>query len=73
MSKRATHVTPDPSGGWCVRRAGASRASKRFDKKQDAITYAKSISRDEGSDFIVHRADGTVDSMKSFGNQDSSK
>ena len=68
MAKKSTHVLPNPDGGWSVKKGGAVKASKRFDKKQDAISYGKHISRSEGSDFIIHRKDGTIHSMESYGN-----
>ena len=67
MSKKSTHVVPDPNGGWSVKKAGAVRASKRFDKKQDAITYAKNISKDQGAEFVIHRQDGTIHSIETYG------
>ena len=60
MAKKSTHVIPDPRGGWSVKREGASRASRRFDSQQDAIAYAKALSREQGSEFVLHKSDGTV-------------
>lgn len=68
MAKKSTHVIPDPEGGWSVKREGASRASKRFDKQQDAIAYARNISRDQGAEFVIHWSDGTVRSKESYKN-----
>ncbi|MGB9180509.1 MAG: DUF2188 domain-containing protein [Pyrinomonadaceae bacterium] len=67
MAKNSNHVVPDPNGGWSVKKEGASRASKRFDRKQDAVTYAKNISRDQGAEFVIHRQDGTIQSKDSYG------
>jgi hypothetical protein len=67
MAKKSTHVVPDLNGGWSVKKEGASRASKRFDKQQDAITYARNISRDQGAEFVIHRLDGTIRSKESYG------
>jgi hypothetical protein len=67
MAKESTHVVLNPNGGWSVKREGASRASKRFDKQQDAIDYARNISRDRGAEFVIHRSDGTVRSKESYG------
>jgi hypothetical protein len=60
MTKKSTHVVPNPDGGWSVKRGGALRAYKRFDKKQDAISYGRNMSRNEGADFVIHRKDGTI-------------
>lgn len=68
MAKTSHHVVPDPNGGWSVKKEGASRASKHFDQKRDAITHARSISKDQGSEFVIHRRDGTIASNDSYGN-----
>ena len=68
MTKRSHHVIPNPKGGWSVKKEGASRASKHFDKKKDAEAWGKSFSRKEGTDFVVHRHDGTVVKRDSYGN-----
>jgi hypothetical protein len=67
MAKGSTqHVVPDPNGGWSVKREGASRASKRFDKHQDAITYARNLSKDQGAEVVIHRPDGTIRNKESY-------
>ena len=67
MAKKSTHhVVPDPNGGWSVKKEGALRASKRFDKKQDAITYARNISKNQRAEFVIHRPDGTIHSKDSY-------
>ena len=67
MTKKSTHVVPDPNGGWSVKRGGATRASKRFSTQRDAITYARNISKNEGAEFVIHRRDGTIRSWESYG------
>ncbi|MES2767022.1 MAG: DUF2188 domain-containing protein [Bacteroidota bacterium] len=44
--------------GWAVKREGASRASKVFSTKTEAVRGAKSFSKD--NDVIIHRKDGTI-------------
>ena len=68
MAKNSHHVVPDPNGGWSVKKEGASRASKRFDQKRDAIVHARNISKDQGTEFVIHRRDGTIASKDSYGN-----
>lgn len=67
MSKKTHHVVPDPSGGWNVKKTGATRASKHFDKQQDAVAWGKEISKKQGSDFVIHKKDGTVAKKTSSG------
>jgi uncharacterized protein YdaT len=61
MSKKTHHVIPAPHGGWNIVKGGAGRASKHFDKKQDAIDRAKEISRNQGSEVVIHKRDGTIE------------
>lgn len=51
------------SGGkWVVRKHGASRASKVYASKKEALERARSIGKD--STIVVHNKDGSVDSME---------
>jgi len=44
------HVVPDKNGGWNVKGAGNSKATKHFDTKQPATDYARKISQNQGSE-----------------------
>jgi len=39
------HVVPNPDGGWDSKKGGSERASKHFDKKQDAVDYSRELSK----------------------------
>jgi len=39
------HVVPSKDGGWNVKKGGAERDSKHFDKKDDAIDYGRKVSQ----------------------------
>ena len=67
MAKKSYHVVPNPKGGWSVKKATATRASKHFDKKSDAITQARDLSKKEGTELIIHGRDGTIKSKDSYG------
>lgn len=60
MSTRDQHVVPDRKGGWAVRRSGASRASGVFERRGEALLYAKRLARREGAVLYIHGRDGTV-------------
>jgi hypothetical protein len=68
MAKKTHHVVPDPDGGWNVKKGGAERASKHFDKKQDAVGWGREVSKKQGSEFVIHRKDGTIQDKDSHGN-----
>jgi len=67
MSKKSYHVIPSPNGGWSVRKSGAERATKHFDKKEDAIKCGRDLSKSQGTDLFVHGKDGTVRARDSYG------
>lgn len=60
MSRKTHHVVPAPQGGWNVKKGGATRASKHFDKKQDAIDRGREISHNQSSELVIHKKDGTI-------------
>ncbi|MBM3327202.1 MAG: DUF2188 domain-containing protein [Calditrichaeota bacterium] len=64
---RLTHVVPNLSGGWSVKRSGANRASRNFDTKDRAVSYARDVSRRQGSEVIIHGRDGRIQSHDSHG------
>ncbi len=61
MAKTSHHVILDPRGGWSVRKGGARRASRHFETKEDAVIWGKGVSRRQGTEFVIHRRDGTVE------------
>jgi hypothetical protein len=52
------HVVPNPSGGWDVRRGGASRASAHTDTKREAVDRGREISRNEDTELRIHNRAG---------------
>lgn len=60
MVKAKQHVVPSQSGGWAVRRSGASRARRVFETQSDAVAYARDVARKERSNLYIHDRDGTV-------------
>lgn len=66
MAKKSHHVVPS-SGGWSVKKGGAERASKHFDKKEEAVKYGRDVSRNSGSELYIHKKDGTIQKKDSHG------
>ena len=62
------HVVPNPDGGWDVKRSGASRASRHFDTKAEAVDAGREISTNQRTEFVIHRQDGTIQRKDSHGN-----
>ncbi len=70
MSKgpKTHHVVPNQSGGWDVKKGGASRASSHHETKRDAIDTGRKVSRNQGTEFRIHNQDGKISSSDSHGN-----
>lgn len=68
MSKKSHHVVPNPDGGWNVKKGGATRASKHFNTKSQAISYGRKVSQNQRSEFVIHKRDGTIQRKDSHGN-----
>lgn len=55
------HVVPNPSGGWDVKKPGASRASSHHDTQKDAIDRGREIVRGAGGgELRIHGQDGRI-------------
>ena len=61
------HVTPHPNGGWQVKGAGNSQATVRTSTQKDAINIARSISKNQNSELIIHRSNGQIRAKDSHG------
>lgn len=69
MGKRKTHhVVPNSSGGWIVKKGGSKRVSGKFRTKKDAVDAARQISRNQGSELIIHGKNGRIQQADSHGN-----
>jgi len=62
------HVVPHPDGGWSVKRGGSSKATKIFERKKEAIDFARRISINTGAELYIHGRDGMVHEKDSYGN-----
>jgi uncharacterized protein YdaT len=67
MSRQEHHVVPNPDGGWDVKRDNAHRASIHTPTKQDAVDRGREISRNQGTEFVIHGKDGKIQQSDSHG------
>ena len=65
---KAQHVTKHPSGGWQIKGAGNSRATKRTATQAEARSIARSIAINQNSEVVVHGCDGKIRAKDSYGN-----
>ena len=68
MPRKTHHVVPNPGGGWDIKRGGAKRSSGYFETKQEAVNRAREISRNQGTELVIHNRNGKIASCDSHGN-----
>lgn len=61
------HVVPNPNGGWDIKRDGAERASGHHELKKDAVSAAREISRNQGTELVIHNKDMKIGQKDSHG------
>lgn len=64
---KSHHVVPNPNGGWDVKKGGSDKASKHFDKKEDAVDTGREISKNQKTEFFIHGKDGKFQQRDSHG------
>lgn len=62
------HITPHPDGGFQVKGAGNTKATKRFDTQREAIQYGRDIAINQKSELLIHNKQGRIREKNSFGN-----
>lgn len=68
MPNNQHHVVPNSGGGWDVKRSGAQRASGHFGTKREATDAGRTISRNQGTELVIHNLDGKISNADSHGN-----
>jgi hypothetical protein len=67
MTRKTHHVVPNADNGWDVKKGGGEKAIKHFDKKQDAVEFGRGVSKNQSSELVIHRQDGTIQNADSHG------
>jgi len=67
MSGKNQHVVPTPKGKWGVRGEGNSKITKETSTQTQAIDIARDIAKNQESEVIIHRKDGTIRDKDSYG------
>lgn len=62
------HVVPNKNGGWDVKGAGNSRATKHTSTQSEAIEIARNIARNQQSELVIHKRNGQIRDKDSYGN-----
>jgi hypothetical protein len=65
--KRDQHVMPHPKGGYQVKAAGATRATKRFATHKEAIAEGRRIAKNQKTELVIHNKEGQIREKDSYG------
>ena len=68
MIRKSNHVVPSKSDGWAVKKSGSIKASKNFGTKDEAVKYARELSKNEKTELFIHKANGMIQNRDSYGN-----
>lgn len=66
MKRKANHVVPSKNEGWSVKKSGASKASRNFETKLEAIKYGRELSRNERTELYIHKSNGMIQDKNSY-------
>ena len=68
MSRKQVHVVPSSSDRWGVRLAGASKMTKCFNGKPEAIHKAKEIAKNASlGQVVIHDRHGVIQTEYTYG------
>lgn len=67
MPRKEYHVVPH-NDGWAVKKNNASKSSACTITKSDAVNKARELSKNSGSEMVVHGKDGKIQYSNSYGN-----
>ena len=68
MSKCKTHhLVPNSNGGWDVKKGGRKRSIKHFSTKAAGEKFSQSLSRNQKSEFVIHKKNGRIQRSDSNG------
>ena len=68
MARDSHHIVPNPDGGWDVKRSGGQRSSGHWGTKAEAVNAGRQISRNQGTELVIHGRDGKIQGSDSHGN-----
>jgi len=67
VMKRNVHVLPR-GDRWAVEKEKSQRASNLVDTQKEAIEIAKEYAKQDQSELVIHKKDGTIREKNSYGN-----
>ncbi|MBP6235630.1 MAG: DUF2188 domain-containing protein [Saprospiraceae bacterium] len=67
MTKLSNHVVPSAEkNGWTIKKAGRTNNISSFVRKEDAIKFAREMSKSEKTELYIHKRNGIVQTKYSY-------
>ena len=66
-TRKEHHVVPNSEGGWDIKKAGGERAIKHLPTKEEAVNIAREISKNQGTELVIHGKNGKIQEKDSHG------
>jgi len=60
-------VSPHPEGGWQVKKAGATKAYRRFRTQKDAVKLGRAMAKKASSELVIQNTKGQIREKDSHG------
>jgi hypothetical protein len=60
------HVVPN-NGEWGVKGAGNEKMTRTFETQREAISYAKQVAQNQGSEMFIHNQQGQIRERNTYG------
>lgn len=67
MTKNQVRVSPKKDGGWRVHKSWSVKDSIHTQTKDEAVTKAREIARNQKTELIVQKKDGKIAQKDSYG------
>lgn len=68
MRERDIYDLSSDGDGWVLKKRGGQRASRRFDRKEEAVKKSPEIVRGRGrSQLVIRKLDGTIQEERTYG------
>ena len=67
LMSKSHHIVPHKDG-WAIKRSGSERASHVCGTQKEAIDKGRGISRNQGTELVIHGKDGRIRERDSHGN-----
>jgi hypothetical protein len=68
MARSTHHVVHNSKGGWDVKRGGGTKSIVHTSTKAEAEKVGRNISRNQGTEFVIHGLNGRIQRSDSHGN-----